>query len=284
MLFDVTHVTRYDYSRPVFLEPHTLRFHPRSDGQQRVNRFELSVNPHPEVMTECLDCEGNIVTEVWFGNLTESFEFTAKFAVETLRRDPFDYLLSPDAEKLPIQYACEDAPSLVPYLEGAGVDGSVSKFAKSVAKEADGQTVRFLFQLTQRIHDACRTVIREEGDPLPAAVTLAAKQGSCRDLTVLFMDACRTQGIASRFVSGYQEGVSGLSERDLHAWVEVYLPGGGWRSYDPTLGLAVSDRHIAVAASRTSHGAAPVTGSFRGTEATTRMTSHIELTASASPP
>lgn len=284
MLFEVTHTTRYHYSRPVFLEPHTLRFHPRSDGQQRVNRFELSVNPRPEVMTECLDCEGNIVTEVWFSSLTEAFEFTAKFAVETLRRDPFDYLLSPIAEKLPIEYPSEDAPSLVPYLEGAGVDGTVAEFARSVAQQTNGQTVPFLFLLTKQIHDVCRTVIREEGDPLTAAVTLTAGQGSCRDLTVLFMDACRTQGIASRFVSGYQEGVSGLSERDLHAWVEVYLPGGGWRSYDPTLGLAVSDRHIAVAASRTSHGAAPVTGSFRGTEATTQMTSHIELTVTASPP
>jgi transglutaminase-like putative cysteine protease len=284
MLFEVTHITTYNYSRPVFLEPHTLRFHPRSDGQQRVNQFELSVNPHPEVMTECLDCEGNVVTEVWFGSLTDAFEVTVKFAVETLRRDPFDYLLAPAAEKLPIQYPNEDGPSLVPYLESTGVDRSVTEFAQSVARQTKFQTVPFLFLLTQQIHDVCRNVIRQDGDPLPAAVTLAARQGSCRDLTVLFMDACRAQGIASRFVSGYQEGVSGLSERDLHAWAEVYLPGGGWRSYDPTLGLAVSDRHIAVAASRTSPGAAPITGTFRGTEATTQMASHIELAANASLP
>jgi transglutaminase-like putative cysteine protease len=284
MLFEVTHVTTYKYSRPVFLEPHTLRFHPRSDGQQRVNRFGLSVNPQPEVMTECLDCEGNVVTEVWFGSVTDAFEITVRFAVETLRRDPFDYLLSPTAEKLPIQYPDEAGPSLVPYLESARVDGSVAEFAQSVAQRANGQTVPFLFLLTQQIHDVCRNVIRQDGDPLPADVTLAARQGSCRDLTVLFMAACRAQGIASRFVSGYQEGVSGLSERDLHAWAEVYLPGGGWRGYDPTLGLAVSDRHIAVAASRTSHGAAPITGTFRGTEATTQMASHIELVANAALP
>ena len=284
MLFEVTHVTTYKYSRPVFLEPHTLRFHPRSDGQQRVNRFELSVNPQPEVITECLDCEGNVVTEVWFGSLTDAFEVTVRFVVETLRRDPFDYLLAPAAEKLPIQYPDEARPSLVPYLESAGVDNSVAEFAQSVTQQTKGQTVPFLFLLTQQIHDVCRNVIREDGDPLPASVTLAARQGSCRDLTVLFMDACRTRGIASRFVSGYQEGVSGLSERDLHAWAEVYLPGGGWRGYDPTLGLAVSNRHIAVAASRTSHGAAPITGTFRGTEATTQMASRIELAATASTP
>jgi len=284
MLFEVTHVTTYHYSRPVFLEPHTLRFHPRNDGQQRVDRFELAVNPRPDVMTECLDYEGNVVTEVWFGNLTEAFEVTVKFAVETLRRDPFDYLLAPAAAKLPMHYPKEAGPSLVPYLECTSVDGSVTDFAQSVAHQAEEETVPFLFLLTQQIHNVCRNVIRQDGDPLPAAVTLAAREGSCRDLTVLFMDACRTQGIASRFVSGYQEGVSGLSERDLHAWAEVYLPGGGWRSYDPTLGLAVSDRHIAVAASRTSHGAAPITGTFRGTEARTQMASRIELAVTASSP
>jgi len=284
MLFEVTHVTTYRYSQPVFLEPHTLRFHPRSDGQQCVNRFALSVNPHPDVMTECLDCEGNVVTEVWFGSLTDAFEVTVRFAVETLRRDPFDYLLSPTAEKLLIQYSSEAGLSLVPYLARADADDSVVQFAQSVAQQAKGQTVPFLFLLTQQIHDVCRNVIRQDGDPLSAAATLAAREGSCRDLTVLFMDACRTQGIASRFVSGYQEGVSGLSERDLHAWAEVYLPGGGWRGYDPTLGLAVSDRHIAVAASRTSHGAAPITGTFRGTEATTQMASRIELAVATSPP
>jgi transglutaminase-like putative cysteine protease len=283
MLFEVTHVTTYSYSQPVFLEPHTLRFHPRSDGQQRVNQFKLSVEPQPDAMTECLDCEGNVVTEVWFGNLTKAFEVTVDFNVETLRRDPFDYLLPPTAEKLPIQYPVETIPSLVPYLERVSTDDSVAKFARFVTQEARGDTLPFLFALTQQIHEVCRTVTRDEGDPFSPTVTLANREGSCRDLTVLFMEACRIQGIASRFVSGYQEGVSGLSERELHAWAEVYVPGGGWRAYDPTLGLAVSDRHIAVAASRISQGAAPITGSFRGTDIKTQMNSHINLNAVTSP-
>jgi len=36
----------------------------------------------------------------------------------------------------------------------------------------------------------------------------------------------------------------------------------GWRGYDPTQGLAVADRHIALVASASSRYAAPAGGSF----------------------
>ena len=34
----------------------------------------------------------------------------------------------------------------------------------------------------------------------------------------------------------------------MHAWAEVYLPVIGWRGYDPSRGLAVSNEHVAIAA------------------------------------
>jgi transglutaminase-like putative cysteine protease len=84
--------------------------------------------------------------------------------------------------------------------------------------------------------------------------------GSCRDLTVVFMEACRAVGLAARFVSGYEEGDSNILERDLHAWAEVYVPGGGWRGFDPTHGLAVSDRHITLVASPYPAQTLPISG------------------------
>ena len=70
-----------------------------------------------------------------------------------------------------------------------------------------------------------------------------------------------------------------VSEHELHAWAEVYLPGAGWRGYDPSLGLAVADGHVALAATPDHRLAAPVTGSYRGTGASSEM--RYELTVRA---
>ncbi|MEE2871411.1 MAG: transglutaminase-like domain-containing protein [Candidatus Latescibacterota bacterium] len=89
--------------------------------------------------------------------------------------------------------------------------------------------------------------MRLEGRPMAAAETLARVRGACRDLAVLFIVICRTLGLAARFVSGYRAGAQNQQERYMHAWAEVYLPGAGWRGWDPSLGLAVAGAHVAVA-------------------------------------
>ena len=80
---------------------------------------------------------------------------------------------------------------------------------------------------------------------------------------MLFIAVCRLQGIAARFVSGYQAHVETEREcRYLHAWPEVYIPGGGWRGYDPSHGTPVADAHVPVVASWRPADTMPVTGSF----------------------
>ena len=131
---------------------------------------------------------------------------------------------------------------LKPYLQPYGfITDSRALELADIAIATEQNTLNFLFQPNQRIYNDCNYIVRDTGEPFPAGVTWRNKQGSCRDYAVLFMEVCGAVGIAARFVSGYQEGDSEQQSR-LHAWVEVYLPAAGWRGYDPTLGLVISDR------------------------------------------
>ena len=78
-------------------------------------------------------------------------------------------------------------------------------------------------------------------------------------------------GLPTRFVSGYQKGDLESERRHLHAWPEVYLPGGGWRGYDPTHGTPIIDTHVPIAAAALARDTMPVTGTFSGQEATSQL-------------
>lgn len=277
MLFTVTHTTTYCYSQPICLDPHTLRLRPRDDGTQRLLHFHMQIEPQPAGVSEGRDQEGNATTYTWFEGKTNSLRVITGFALETLRSNPFDYLLSdPSAQTLPLRYVDDLQLALVPYCTRATSNDLVAQFATDIAYEVGGQLLPFLATLNQRIYDLCLQIVREQGDPQPPEVSLTQRQGSCRDLAVLFIDACRVLGIAARFVSGYHEGEA-EQEKRLHAWAEVYIPGGGWRGYDPTADLAVADRHVAVASGLTPRHAAPITGSFRGSGVVSTMQTDIQL-------
>jgi transglutaminase-like putative cysteine protease len=140
----------------------------------------------------------------------------------------------------------------------------VGEFVREIG---EAETLPFLTALNRRLFEAFRHVIRDDGPANPPEVTLREREGTCRDLAVLFCSACRSVGIAARFVSGYESGAVFDTQAQMHAWAEVYLMGGGWRGYDPSQGLAVSTGHVAVAAAADPRLAAPISGSYRGAAA-----------------
>jgi transglutaminase-like putative cysteine protease len=266
MLVTIRHTTEYRFTRPVFFEPHQLRFQPRNDPAQRLLRFDMEIEPFPAGTTHALDTDGNVVTMVWFNNVHERMTLRATAEVETLRDNPFDYLLTPQNRRLPIGYQPWESAQLATACRRVAVPAQsdpVRDLAEQIREAASGDLVSFLTRLSTTIYDRFRVVHRSSGPPWPAATTYEQRQGACRDLAVLFIDACRSVGLAARFVSGYQVGFD-AGDLELHAWAEVYLPSAGWRGYDPTHGLAVADRHIAVAAAADPQHAAPVTATYRG--------------------
>lgn len=269
MLYHITHHISYTYNCPVLLAPHTVHLRPRCDVTQTLHQFSLSINPEPKRWVDNLDLDGNAVARVWFAEaLVTRLTVEAVSEVETRRTNPFDYLLEPWAVQLPIDYPASLFDRLQPYLAGdsqlmGGVDPVAVQLGQEIWEATAGNVVSFLSQLTDRIYRECGYQLRETGAALPAGITWRQKTGSCRDYAVLFMEVCRAVGLAARFVSGYQEGDVNSDDRHLHAWAEVYLPGAGWRSYDPTQGLATADTHIALVSSPTHRNTAPVTGTLK---------------------
>ena len=241
------------------------------------HELSVEIDPKPAIHAQNLDNEGNVVSQLWFRNTTDHLTIESRSVVETSSVDPFGFLLDDPERTLPYAYPTAVGVRLQTYRKAPdAAPVAVRELALAAAEDVARRQDRFPWALAARIHKEFVVADRPDGPPHPPETTALARRGACRDLALLFIECCRSMGLASRYVSGYAY-VEDNPIPTLHAWAEVYLQGGGWRGYDPTLGLAVADRHVAVAAAAEPEDAAPVRGSFRG-EATTKMEHKVELT------
>jgi transglutaminase-like putative cysteine protease len=282
MILSVSHMMEYVYSKPIFIEPTTIRLRPRSDVGQRLHSSQMVISPQPAGITDCVDLDGNATSYAWFNGLQEKLTLSVMSTAEALRENPFDFVFPSERQaQLPMRYSPVEKMQLEAYMRRDTTDPEVHRFAAEIAGDADGDTMKFLINLTTRIADTFARIVREAGEARPSGQTLQLKKGACRDLAVLFMDSCKAVGIAVRFVSGYCHSEDKTSDRELHAWAEVYLPGGGWRGYDPSEGIAVTQGHIALAASPFPEGAAPISGAVRGDGAEAKLSYQVSISSTA---
>lgn len=264
MKITVDHTTVYRYGNAVYLDPHTFRLRPRMSSTQWLLSFEMEITPTPSGTTECLDQDGNLTLHAWFEGPISELRVRSHFCVQLYRENPFDFFITGGSLQLPLWYSDALCLALAPYRRDAMVAESVRQFARSVSEGVQGNLLSFLIELNRRIFQTFRHITRPEGPPWASDLTLSQMQGSCRDLAILYCDACRVMGIAARFVSGYECAASLGPDAYMHAWAEVYLPTAGWRGYDPSRGLAVANAHVAVAAGADFDLAAPVAGTYSG--------------------
>lgn len=287
MRIAITHTVNYAYDRPVFVDPHVLRLRPSHELAQRLQRFQCQIAPTPQHVSQALDHNDNHAAFACFRGTTERLTIEATSEVTTLLTNPFDYILHTRAGELDQLYDDGLRRSLSPFLETkhGPVDcddgdqtpkntGPVA-LAEEIADRTSRRTLSFLDDLNADLNRRFEFVVREHGAPFMPAETLRRSKVSCRDVAVLFIHMCRVAGVAARFVSGYTVPDADATEHYMHAWSEVYLPGAGWRGYDPTTGLAVGDHHVVVARSEDPIHAAPVFGSIRGTGASSEMSTMV---------
>jgi transglutaminase-like putative cysteine protease len=272
MRFSVRHETIYRYAKPVALASHVLRFSPRPEGMKFFSR-SLTIEPAPTYQAEGNDSFGNLVTQVNFTGFADELRIDSRFELETLAAPSSSGFVAP---KLPWPIAPGE-PNAV-YLAAEPIDVMVGAFTYDLARRAGANGLKFLDLLNQALYTQVRHEIRPDGAAMRPEETLAVGAGACRDVTLLFLAACRALGIPARFVSGYQaEADTPDGKRHLHAWPQAFVPGLGWRGYDPTHGLDVSEGHVALCAAPDQAATMPVEGGYFGDAVASSLSYEVEI-------
>ena len=261
------HKLEYSYEESVQLGEHRLCIKPRSHGFQRLINFDLNISPNPKILYPLLAASGEEINRVTFEGYTNNLSIKAVSEVETFEHpDIFDGVKERDLT-LPFCRSIINR-DLQGALEGWMPNGQHDPSAIELAQEAlagsSNNALSFTYQLIEIIQDRVKYTKRHTGPAWPASRTLRERVGSCRDLAMLMVEACRSVGIPSRFVSGYHFEEPLPNEFDLHAWAELYIPGAGWRGFDPSGKGLIDERYLTLVSSSKSTLTAVITGNFRG--------------------
>ena len=273
MFLRIAHRTRYDYSQPVTFAPHAIYLRPRENQRQRLHEFSLEIAPAARrVATN--DPLDNALDWAFFTNAAPAaqLEIRSQLLVETFDANPFDFFLKPSALHFPFTYDPAELLALAPCLTSRPDSPAAARLRAWIAENLPApprETISFLTALNSTVQRTLTYNRREEPGIQSAKETLERRSGSCRDYAVLFIELCRALGLAARFVSGYLFEPLPLAAGTpaapaMHAWAEVYLPGGGWRGLDATRGIFCDDAFVPVAHAAVAESVNPLQGTFFG--------------------
>jgi transglutaminase-like putative cysteine protease len=129
------------------------------------------------------------------------------------------------------------------YLQLPALDSRIGELARSFAAGEAGDLararaierhLRSTYGYTLELPD------REVADPL-ANFLFVRRKGHCEYFASSMAVMLRSLGIPSRLATGFQSGLyNPVSElwlvraSDAHSWVEAWIPGYGWTTFDPT--------------------------------------------------
>jgi len=265
--YKIIHRTYYNYSTKVTLGEHRLLLRPKEDHELRINSFILRSEPNAKIFWS-RDVEDNSVAMAKFTQKTRQLFIESEVVIEQYNESPLDFLVSEYAVEYPFSYKTSDQALLMPYMilppEQTRIilNNWISYFYNS---NAPIQTYTLLHKIANYIFNNFTYRVREEAGVQSSQETLTLNSGSCRDFAHLFMETVRCLGLASRFVSGYLYAPLMAHEvGSTHAWAEVYVPGAGWKGFDPTIGDIVGSNHIRVAIAADAEAVPPISGTYSG--------------------
>jgi transglutaminase-like putative cysteine protease len=269
-LVKIHHITSYRFRLPVSLSPHRLMLRPRETRELRVISSNITVTPEA-TLTWAHDVFGNAVATATFQQMSDSlvFQSAVELELDAVAWPVFDIAAS--AISYPFRYSDDEWIDLgsLSIPQYADPQGQLRVWALRFVRSVPTDTLSLLKDLSAGVASQINYQSREDEGTQSPNQTLDRGWGSCRDFAVLFAEAARTLGIGARIVSGYlynpnQSFVGSSHTGSTHAWAEVFVPGAGWISFDPTNRSVGGFNLIPVAVARDIRLATPVAGSFFG--------------------
>lgn len=273
VIYDLDHTTTYRYRNPVTFGEHRAVFLPSLGYVGRILSYSLETNI-PSKVRWMMDTLSNNVALIEFSEPAQELVVTYRLRGEHFGIPAIgDFPLDPRAKDVPVQYTPDEWIDLAAFMRphAEDPDGSVAAWAKSFVIGDQDDTLDVLQRMMNTLWNDLSYETREtEGTQNPAE-TLRSRSGTCRDYAWLMIEALRRLGFACRFVSGYlydasldggEVGMTGSGA--THAWLQVYLPGAGWRTYDPTNRITAGFDLIRVAIARHPGQVIPLLGSWFG--------------------
>jgi transglutaminase-like putative cysteine protease len=266
----IDHRTTYRYQQPVSLGPHRLMLRPRESRDLRLISSELTVTP-AAMVTWAHDVFGNAVATATFQTMTDTLVISS---VADLQLDAAAwpvFSMAASAISYPFRYSDEEWTDLgaLAIQQYPDPSGRLRVWAQGFVRSSPTDTLALLKDLSAGISGWISYQSREDEGTQSPPETLDRGWGSCRDFAVLFVEAARSLGFGARIVSGYlyngdQDRVGSEGAGSTHAWAEVYVPGAGWITFDPTNRSVGGFNLIPIAVARDIRQAMPVAGSFAG--------------------
>ena len=276
----VSHLTEYTYAEAVTLGPHRLLLRPREGHDIRILSSRLEISPAYKIHWH-RDVYNNSVADVSFLEPAARLAIYSEVILEHYDDAPLDFLVADYALNYPFEYRAREEADLSPYQQPNYPDDQFMLqewLQRSGMAQGPVETYVLLDRLNRWIAANLAYRMREEPGVQSPSLTLNSGSGSCRDYAALFMELCRQLGLACRFVSGYLHTPDTESGHGhTHAWAEVYLPGPGWKGFDPTAGELTARKHIPVAVARHPEWVPPVSGSFTGTTQIPGLTVKVQV-------
>lgn len=261
MKWEIIHRTSYAYAAPVRDSFNEARLQPFSDEWQTVDHFLLKVLPAARLRHH-LDFYSNVVHHFEITEPHTALSVESNLRV-TIKPRP---LLGETETPWPLARIgeAERETRVFDFLQESRFVETSPEFWRRAIDATQGitDTWQAALALMKQVHGSLKYEPHSTGVHTHARDVLREERGVCQDFAHVMLSLCRALKIPALYVSGY---LATEIASATHAWVEVLIPGVGWRALDPTHNCQPDETYVKIAVGRDYADVAPVTGQYKGT-------------------